>query len=145
MIPNVRSFIRRYRAAAATLFALSVTCTIAVRALAATPIALPVLQSPDIAEGAKLFVAYNCADCHGASASGSMAPSLADGRFKFGESPEEISRSITFGRAGGMPAWGGMIDKRQVDVLVRYVRSLSAGKDVSTENFTGETVERTGH
>jgi hypothetical protein len=28
---------------------------------------------------------------------------------------------------------------------VTYVQSLSAGKDVTTENFTGKTVERTGH
>ena len=29
--------------------------------------------------------------------------------------------------------------------LVTYVQSLSAGKDVTTEDFSGKTVERTGH
>src|SRR5690242_1949268 len=29
-----------------------------------------------IAEGAKLFVAYNCLDCHGGDGSGAMGPSL---------------------------------------------------------------------
>lgn len=113
------------------------------------PAAAPVLPqaSPSavVAEGAKFFVGYNCADGHGAGGSGSMAPSLADGRFKFGGSAEEIHRSIAEGRPEGMPAWGTMIDKRQIDVLVAYVQSLSAGKDVSTENFTGATIERTGH
>src|SRR5665213_3512767 len=33
-----------------------------------------------IVTGGKLFVAYNCVDCHGADGSGAMAPSLADGR-----------------------------------------------------------------
>jgi mono/diheme cytochrome c family protein len=44
-----------------------------------------------------------------------------------------------------MPAWGGRIADDQIWRLVAYVRTLSAGKDVSTENFTGKTVERTGH
>ena len=30
-------------------------------------------------------------------------------------------------------------------MLVTYVRSLNGGRDLSTENFTGRTVERTGH
>src|SRR5689334_16959531 len=36
------------------------------------------------AEGAKLFVSYNCMDCHGADGSGAMGPSLQDGRMHFG-------------------------------------------------------------
>src|SRR5215208_7379004 len=33
-----------------------------------------------IAEGAKLFIAYNCLDCHGAEGAGAMGPSLQDNR-----------------------------------------------------------------
>ena len=98
-----------------------------------------------IAEGAKLFVAYNCADCHGADGSGAMGPSLQDGRWHFGGSSAEVFESIYEGRPDGMPAWGGRIADDQVWRLVAYVRSLSAGHDVATENFTGRTVERTGH
>jgi cytochrome c oxidase cbb3-type subunit 3 len=97
------------------------------------------------ATGAKLFVAYNCVDCHGADGSGAMGPSLADGRWHFGGSPGEVFESIYQGRPEGMPAWGSLITPDQVWVLVTYVRSLQVGKDVTTENFTGQTVERTGH
>lgn len=98
-----------------------------------------------IATGAKLFVAYNCVDCHGADGSGAMGPSLADGRWHFGGTPAEVFESIYQGRPEGMPAWGSLISDDQIWMLVSYVRSLDAGKDVTTENFGGKTVERTGH
>ena len=98
-----------------------------------------------LAMGAKLYVAYNCVDCHGADGSGSMGPSLADGRWHFGGRPAEVFESIYQGRPDGMPAWGGRISNDQIWMLVTYVRSLNGGRNVSTENFTGRTVERTGH
>jgi len=97
-----------------------------------------------IATGGKLFVAYNCSDCHGADGSGSVAPTFQDGRWHFGGSPGEVFESIYQGRPDGMPAWGGRITNDQIWMLVTYVRSLSS-KDLSTENFTGKTVERAGH
>jgi mono/diheme cytochrome c family protein len=98
-----------------------------------------------VATGGKLFVAYNCLDCHGADGSGAMGPSLADGRWHFGGAPAEVFESIYQGRPEGMPAWGSLISADQIWMLVSYVRSLEAGKNVTTENFTGTTVERTGH
>jgi hypothetical protein len=95
--------------------------------------------------GAQLYISYNCIDCHGADGSGAMAPSLADGRWHFGGSAAEVFESIYQGRPDGMPTWGGRIANDQIWMLVTYVRSLSAGKDVTTENFTGRTVERSGH
>jgi cytochrome c oxidase cbb3-type subunit III len=95
--------------------------------------------------GAQLYISYNCIDCHGADGSGAMGPSLADGRWHFGGTPAELFESIYQGRPDGMPSWGGRIANDQIWSLVTYVRSLSAGKDVGTENFTGATVERTGH
>ena len=97
-----------------------------------------------IATGAKLFIGYNCLDCHGADGSGAMGPSFQDGRWHFGGSPAEVFESIYQGRPDGMPAWGGRISNDQIWMLTAYVRSL-ASKDLSTENFTGKTVERTGH
>jgi mono/diheme cytochrome c family protein len=97
-----------------------------------------------IAMGAQLFITYNCLDCHGAEGSGAMGPSFQDGRWHFGGSPAEVFESIYQGRPDGMPAWGGRISNDQIWMLAAYVRSLSA-KDLSTENFTGKTVERTGH
>jgi cytochrome c oxidase cbb3-type subunit 3 len=97
-----------------------------------------------IATGGKLFIAYNCLDCHGAEGSGAMGPSFQDGRWHFGGAPGEVFESIYEGRPDGMPSWGGRVTDDQIWMLTAYVRSLSA-KDLSTENFTGKTVERTGH
>jgi cytochrome c oxidase cbb3-type subunit III len=116
-----------------------------------TPPAGLVLRNPHegdpaaVATGAKLFIAYNCLDCHGADGSGAMGPSLADGRWHFGGAPAEVFESIYQGRPEGMPAWGSLISPDQIWMLVSYVRSLEANKNVTTENFTGKTVERTGH
>lgn len=98
-----------------------------------------------IAEGAKLFVSYNCLDCHGADGSGAMGPSLQDNRWHFGGTPGEVFQSIYEGRPEGMPAWGGRIADDQIWRLVAYVRTLSNGHSVTTENFTGKTIARTGH
>ena len=97
-----------------------------------------------IATGARIFVAYNCIDCHGADGSGAMGPSFQDGRWRFGGSASEVFESIYQGRPEGMPAWGGRISEEQIWMLVAYVRSL-AGNDPTTENFTGEAQERMGH
>jgi cytochrome c oxidase cbb3-type subunit 3 len=97
-----------------------------------------------IASGAQLFIGYNCLDCHGADGSGAMGPSFQDGRWHFGGSAGDVFESIYQGRPDGMPAWGGRISNEQIWMLTAYVRSLSS-KDLSTENFSGKTVERTGH
>lgn len=102
-------------------------------------------NSAAVATGAKLFVSYNCLDCHGADGSGAMGPSLADGRWHFGGDDSEIYESIYQGRPDGMPAWGSAIAPDQIWMLVSYVKSLNGGKDVTTENFSGKTIERTGH
>ena len=97
-----------------------------------------------IATGAKLFIDYNCIDCHGADGSGAMGPAFSDGRWHFGGTPGEVFESIYEGRPDGMPQWGGRITNDQIWMLTSYVRSL-ASHDVSTQNFSGKTVERTGH
>ncbi len=102
-------------------------------------------NSQRIAEGSKLFVAYNCLDCHGADGSGAMGPSLQDSRWHFGGTAGDIYQSIYEGRPDGMPAWGGRIADDQIWRLVAYVQTLAKGHDVTTENFTGKTVARTGH
>jgi cytochrome c oxidase cbb3-type subunit 3 len=96
------------------------------------------------AEGAKLFVSYNCMDCHGADGSGAMGPSLQDGRWHFGGTPGDIFQSIYEGRPDGMPSWGGRIGDDQIWRLVTYVQTLEKGHAVTTENFTGKTVDRGG-
>jgi len=98
-----------------------------------------------IATGAKLFVSYNCMDCHGADGSGAMGPSLADGRWHFGGDDGAIFESIYVGRPDGMPAWGSLISADQIWMLAAYVKSLEKDANPTTENFTGEAEERMGH
>ena len=102
-------------------------------------------SSSAVATGAKLFISYNCLDCHGADGSGAMGPSLADGRWHFGGDDSQLFESIYQGRPEGMPAWGSTIAPDQIWMLVSYVKSLNGGKDVTTENFSRKTIERTGH
>jgi cytochrome c oxidase cbb3-type subunit III len=98
-----------------------------------------------IDEGSKLFVSYNCADCHGAGGSGLVGPSFQDNRWRYGGSAGEVFTSIKAGRPEGMPVWGKFISDDQIWRLVAYVQSLGAGKDFTTENFTEVGVKRTGH
>lgn len=97
-----------------------------------------------IETGKQLFVAYNCVDCHGAEGAGAMAPSLQDGRWHFGGSAGAVFESIYQGRPEGMPSWGGRISNDQIWMLTSYLRSLPV-VDLTTENFSGLTIERTGH
>jgi cytochrome c oxidase cbb3-type subunit 3 len=103
------------------------------------------LANPDSAAGATLFVSYNCADCHGVDGAGAMGPSLADNRWRFGGSADEVYRSIADGRPEGMPRWGPKIPPAHIRQLTAYVRSLGAGRDVTTEDFRGRTVTTVGH
>ncbi|HEY6830446.1 MAG TPA: c-type cytochrome, partial [Gemmatimonadaceae bacterium] len=59
-------------------------------------------NAQSISEGSKLFVAYNCMDCHGADGSGAMGPSLQDSRWHFGGTAGDIFQSIYEGRPDGM-------------------------------------------
>ena len=111
---------------------------------AAAPVSRSPLVDPAAHDRGRALWASHCLDCHGAEGSGAMGPSFQDGRWHFGGGPGEVFESIYQGRPDGMPAWGGRISNDQIWMLTAYVRSL-ASKDLSTENFTGRTVERTGH
>lgn len=97
-----------------------------------------------IGTGAQLFISYNCIDCHGADGAGAMGPGFQDGRWHFGGTPTDVFESIYQGRPEGMPSWGGRISDDQIWMLTAYVQSL-AKLDLTTENFSGQTIERTGH
>jgi cytochrome c oxidase cbb3-type subunit 3 len=98
-------------------------------------------------EGERLFVGYNCADCHGFGGVGSMGPSFQDGRWRFGGSEDSVYRSIAEGRPDGMPRWGRMIPADHIRKLTAYVRGLDDGKDVTTMSFVDKkgAVDRPGH
>jgi len=86
-------------------------------------------------EGEQLFASMNCDGCHGGGATGWVAPSLNDGRWKYGGSAAAIFQSIYYGRPQGMSAFGGLLSPEIVWKLVSYVQSLPVSKAVPTQTW----------
>jgi cytochrome c oxidase cbb3-type subunit 3 len=87
------------------------------------------------ASGKQLFATMHCDGCHAAGAVGAVGPSLADGRWRYGGSSAEIFESIFAGRPNGMPAYGGMLSKEAVWLLVTYLEALAPAVDPATVAF----------
>jgi cytochrome c oxidase cbb3-type subunit 3 len=85
------------------------------------------------AEGGRLFNTMNCDGCHGGAGEGWVAPSLNDGRWRYGGSDGAIYQTIFGGRPHGMPAFGGLLAKDAIWRLVTYIRSMPPGKTGSTQ------------
>ena len=81
-------------------------------------------QAAAMATGRQLFLAFNCAGCHGAHAGGGMGPSLRDEVWIYGGQDGHVFDSIAQGRANGMPAWGTLLPEQQIWLLTAYVKSL---------------------
>ncbi|MBI2306569.1 MAG: cytochrome-c oxidase, cbb3-type subunit III [Rhodocyclales bacterium] len=79
--------------------------------------------------GKRLYLTY-CMQCHGSDARGSKGfPNLADGDWLYGGEPEQLIETISNGRMGMMPAYGGNPDAvggaAGAKEVAHYVRSLS--------------------
>ena len=83
--------------------------------------------------GEGLFVSMNCDGCHGGGATGWVAPSLNDGRWRYGGNDGAIYQSIFYGRPKGMPAFGGLLQPTIIWKLVTYLQSLPLAKAVPTQ------------
>jgi len=92
-------------------------------------------DAQSIESGATLFNTMNCDGCHGSGATGAVGPSLMDGRWRYGGSNAEIFESIYAGRPNGMPAYGGVLPKEALWLLVTYLRSLTPPVDPATVTF----------
>ena len=81
--------------------------------------------------GQKVF-AENCAACHGDNAKGNPelgAPDLTSkAKWLYGSDKATIIETVTNGRGGHMPAWGGKLDPATIKALTVYVHSLGGGK-----------------
>ena len=77
-----------------------------------------------IADGHRLFIAMNCAGCHGYDAKGGMGPNLTDAYWRYGGTPSGIYNSIYEGRPQGMPAWGRALPAQDIWKLVAYLPTL---------------------
>lgn len=76
-----------------------------------------------IQQGAALFGTMNCDGCHGGNGLGFTAPSLVDGRWRYGGADGVLFQSIVYGRPNGMPAYGGLLADATVWQLVTYIQS----------------------
>jgi cytochrome c oxidase cbb3-type subunit 3 len=69
-----------------------------------------------------------CAACHGADAKGNQAigaPNLTDNIWLYGSTAAKINQTLTYGRAGVMPAQKDLLGEDKVHLLAAYVYSLS--------------------
>lgn len=79
----------------------------------------------DVAQGKRLYLWFNCANCHGPNGGGGMGPPLMDDKWLYGFLPQDVFASIVEGRPNGMPSFKGRIAEQQVWQLVAYIRSMS--------------------
>ncbi|MFQ5774361.1 MAG: cytochrome-c oxidase, cbb3-type subunit III [Kiloniellaceae bacterium] len=80
--------------------------------------------------GAEVF-AEQCVACHQEGGVGSDelgAPNLADAIWLYGGDKETIVETVSFGRAGVMPAWTGRLAPATIKRLAIYVHSLGGGQ-----------------
>jgi cytochrome c oxidase cbb3-type subunit 3 len=77
-----------------------------------------------VEDGHRLFIAMNCAGCHGYDAKGNMGPNLTDAYWRYGGTPAGIYNSIYDGRPLGMPAWGRALPAQDIWKIVAFLQSL---------------------
>jgi cytochrome c oxidase cbb3-type subunit 3 len=85
----------------------------------------------EAARSGTVLFAQNCASCHGPGGKGGRqvgAPNLTDGIWLYGGDAETIGQTITNGRGGVMPHWGGRLDRPTIKMLAAYVHSLGGGE-----------------
>jgi len=81
-------------------------------------------NAQSLADGKRMFKAFNCSGCH-ANGGGDKGPALMDDEWIYGSAPSDVYTSIVAGRPNGMPAFGERIGADDAWKLAAYVRSLS--------------------
>lgn len=77
-----------------------------------------------LAEGERLYLAMNCAGCHGPKGGGAIGPPFLDADWIYGDDPAVLHASIAQGRPNGMPAFGGKLSDAQIWQLALHVRAI---------------------
>ncbi|HUO19860.1 MAG TPA: cytochrome-c oxidase, cbb3-type subunit III [Steroidobacteraceae bacterium] len=91
-----------------------------------------------LALGRSLF-ANTCINCHGSDARGAPGfPDLTDNDWLYGGTPDDIVKSITYGREGVMPALGPALGEQGVEEVIAYVRSLSGHPEPAAQVAAGQ-------
>ncbi|MBE0452874.1 cytochrome-c oxidase, cbb3-type subunit III [Roseovarius autotrophicus] len=109
------------------------------------------LNNYAVAAGGAVFRTW-CAQCHGSGAAGVQAggyPNLLDNDWLWGGSLEDIHTTIAHGirnetdpdaRWSQMPAFGDMLDNREIDQVVNYVMALSGEPKDASAVAAGEEI-----
>ena len=75
-----------------------------------------------IKEGEKIFDS-RCMECH-LDGTGGSGPNLTDAEWKYGGTDADVFTSVSKGRRGGMPSWGGELKEEDIWKVIAYVRTL---------------------
>jgi cytochrome c oxidase cbb3-type subunit III len=97
-----------------------------------------------LAQGRQLYLAFNCAGCHGGAGGGGIGPPLADAHWIYGGSDANIYATIIQGRPNGMPAFGPSLQGEAVWKLAAFVRSLSARAEAAERDGGSDQAGRPG-
>jgi glucose/arabinose dehydrogenase len=89
------------------------------------------LDAQDVAGGQEYY-GEKCAQCHGVHLQGGNAQSLVDGIWQFGSKNEHIKANIKHGISNlGMPAFAAVLDDRQVESIVTFLRQRESEAGVA--------------
>lgn len=86
--------------------------------------AAAVAATPESAPDAAAIYAQRCAMCHGSDAKGGIGPDLTAAEYVHGKTPEAVTKSISGGIGGGMPAFGNQLKQEEIKALVDYLLAL---------------------
>ena len=101
-----------------------------INAVAEYVVSLSNPTTADVSAGKKVFT-ENCTPCHGDNAKGNPdvgAPNLTTKIWLYGGDKATIVETLTNGRGGHMPAWGGKLDPVTIKSLTIFVHSLGGGQ-----------------
>ena len=73
----------------------------------------------------------NCAACHADDGTGDRfagAPNLTDAIWLYGSDSATLIDTVTYARAGVMPAWSGRLSESQIRQAAVYIHSLGGGE-----------------
>src|SRR5690606_5531826 len=85
----------------------------------------------ELARAGEVIFAENCVTCHGEDGKGLRdfgAPNLTDAITLYGGDRDSLTRTITDGRNGIMPAWGQRLAPADVKAVALYVHQLGGGE-----------------
>ena len=80
--------------------------------------------APESTPDAAAIYAQRCAMCHGKDAKGGIGPDLTAAEYAHGKTPEAVTKSISAGIGGSMPAFGNQLKEVEIKALVDYLLSL---------------------